>query len=215
MKYNFINLITLEKLKNSIEAQLQLMQRFGLTANENLVIELLFLTFEGRCTDLLQMYLTNSKNAVDLRSVLLSLQEKGVLLKSCKIPEKGQAFDIDLLQFNENFLKFYRKTSGELGMELFEAYPSEAIIQGQAVPMRNFAKKFKNEEEFFYAYGRAIGWSVKKHKEVLDLIEWSKQNDHFGLNMNIADFVVSKMWISIRDHKDGSNAITFDTTVSI
>lgn len=191
------------------------MERFRLTPEEHLVIELLFFTFEGKCLDLLTNYLNLPITHTGLREVLLSLQEKGVILKSCKIPNKGEKFDIDTIQFNENFLKFYRKTSGELGQELFEAYPSEAIIQGQAVPMRNFAKKFKNEEEFFFAYGKAIGWSLVKHREVLELIQWSKNNDHFGLNMNIADFVISKMWNSIRDHRDGSNAIVFDTMTTV
>ena len=150
-----------------------------------------------------------------MRDVLLSLQEKGVIKKACKIPNEGEKLDVDTLAFNENFLKFYRKTSGELGQELFDAYPSEAIIQGTVWPMRNFAKKFNSEEEFFFAYGKAIGWSLVKHKEVLELIQWSKDNDHFGLNMNIADFVISKMWNNIREHRDGSNAITFDTMTSI
>lgn len=205
----------MEKLKNSIEGQLILMDRFNLTAEENLLIELLFLTFEGKCKDPLVTYYNLPITKTGLREVLLSLQEKGVILKSCKIPNKGEALDIDSLQFNENFLKFYRKTSGELGEELFRAYPNEALIQGQAVPLRNYAKKYKNEEEFFFAYGKAIGWNVNKHKDVLELIQWSKDNDHFGLNMNIADFVGSKMWESIRDHKDGSSAITFDTIQSV
>lgn len=164
-----------------------LMERFGLTAEENLVIELLFLSFEGKCADPLVTYYGLPITKTGLREVLLSLQAKGVLLKSCRIPNKGDKLDIDTLQFNENFLKYYRKTSGELGVELFQSYPNEAIIQGQAVPLRNYAKKYKNEEEFFFAYGKAIGWNLNKHKEVLDLIQWSKNHDHFGLNMNIAD----------------------------
>lgn len=191
------------------------MERFGLTAEENLLIELLFLTFEGKCKDPLVTYYNLPITKTGLREVLLSLQAKGILLKSCKIPNKGEALDIETLQFNENFLKFYRKTSGELGEELFRAYPSEAIIQGQAVPLKNYAKKYKDEEEFFFAYGKAIGWNILKHREVLKLIQWSKDNDHFGLNMNIADFVGSKMWESIRDHKDGSSSITFDTIQSV
>lgn len=191
------------------------MERFRLTPEEVIVVELLFYTFEGKCADLLHDYLSLPITHTGLRDVLLSLQEKGVILKSCKIPKEGEQLDIDTLAFNENFLKFYRKTSGELGQELFEAYPNEAIIQGTVWPMRNFAKKFDNEEDFFYAYGKAIGWNLNKHQEVLELIQWSKDNDHFGLNMNIADFVISRMWNSIRDHRDGSNAIIFDTMTSI
>ena len=33
--------------------------------------------------------------------------------------------------------------------------------------------------------------------------------------MNIADFVVSKMWESIAEMKDGNGTITFDTLTSV
>lgn len=170
-----------------MKEQLMLMDRFNLTAEENLVIELLFLTFEGKCTDLLAQYYSLNIEKTGLLEVLKSLQDKGVILKSCKFSKKGEAFDPDTVQFNENFLKYYRKTSGELGEELFNAYPNEAIIQGQAVPLRNYAKKYKDEGEFYFQYGKAIGWNPTKHQHVLDLIKWSKENDHFGLNMNIGD----------------------------
>ena len=82
--------------------------------------------------------------------------------------------------------------------------------------MRNWAKYFNSEDEFYYAYGRAIGFNTEKHKEVLELIEWSKKNGGFGLNMNIGAFVVSKMWLSIKEYKEGDRQpLIFDSTVDI
>lgn len=191
------------------------MERFELTPEECLVVELLFISVDCNNTDLLSQYYQLPCEKTGLREILINLQEKGVILKSCKIPEKGKKFDPEVIEFNQNFIKYYGKTSGELGEELFNAYPNEAIIQGQAVPLRNYAKKYKDFAEFAFQYGKAIGWNRDKHAKVLELIQWSKNNDHFGLNMNLCDFVGSKMWISIEDHKDGSNAITFDNLTSI
>ena len=41
--------------------------------------------------------------------------------------------------------------------------------------LKNYAKKFPTEEEFFYAYGRAIGWKQSKHEEILGLYDKSKK----------------------------------------
>ena len=58
--------------------------------------------------------------------------------------------------------------------------------------------------------------NLEKHKEVLELIEWSKKNGGFGLNMNIGAFVVSKMWLSIKEYKEGDRQpLVFDSTVDI
>lgn len=190
------------------------MDRFGLTPEEYLVIELIFVSIEQNSNEPMLAYYKLPIEKTGLCEILTSLQNKGVVLKSCKF-QKGKPFDRDLVQFNEIFLRNYRKGSGELGEEFFRTYPNEAVVQGQIVPLRNYAKKYKNEDDFYFNYGKAISWDPKKHREVLDLIKWSKEHDNFGLNMNIADFVGSKMWISIKDHKEGSNSVTFDTLTTI
>lgn len=190
------------------------MDRFSLTAEEYLLIELIFLAIESDSNDPLYAYYKLPIEHTGLFEALINLQNKGVILKSCKF-EKGKPFDRSIVQFNELFLRNYRKSSGELGEELFRAYPNEAVIQGQSVPLKNWAKKFKSEEELFFQYGKSIGWNPDKHKHVLELIQWSKNNDLFGLNMNFGDWVVSKMWESIEAHKDGEGAITFDTLTSV
>lgn len=191
-----------------------IMDRFNLTAEEYIIIELVFLAIEENKPDALMAFYKLSCPHTDLGEILQNLQEKEVITKSCKF-QKGESLDLGAIKFNEIFMRSYRKSSGALGQELFKAYPNEAIIQGQAVPLRNFSKKYNTEEDFYFNYGKAICWDVKKHQEVLDLIKWSKDNDHFGLNMNIGDFVGSKMWLSIKDHKEGSNSVTFDTLTTI
>lgn len=191
------------------------MERFSLTAEEVLVIELLFVAIESKSLDCIAAYYHLPIDKTGIRDLLLSLQNKGVILKTFKVPAKGETLDVEAIDFNSNFMKFYRKTSGELGEEFFKAYPNEAVIQGQSVTLKNWAKKFKSEDEMFFQYGKSIGWNYEKHLHVLEMIKWSKEHDLFGLNMNIGDFIISKMWESIEQHKDGDGAITFDTTTSI
>ena len=43
----------------------------------------------------------------DLRSTLVSLQNKGIILKSYKIPNKGEQFHPEKVDFAVNFLKTF------------------------------------------------------------------------------------------------------------
>lgn len=187
---------------------------YKLTAEEALLIDLLFLSsIEEGHAEYLVKYLSFSNT--DLRKILLRLQEKQVIVKSYKVPEKGQKFDPEAVEFNKNFLNNYRKFSGELGAEFFNTYPSIGLINGNEVPLKNFAKKFNSEEEFYFQYGKAIGWKLKNHERVLDIVNWAKDNNCKLLNMNVADFVVSKMWQSIEELKNGNGVMSFDTMTAI
>ena len=193
-----------------------MMEKYRLTAEETLLIDLLFLaSIEEGHKEYLIKYLNMPVEKSGLGDLLVSLQNKGVITKQYKIPAKGQRFDPEALEFNKNFLHNYRKFSGELGVEFFSEYPTVAIIDGKEVPLKNYAKKFSTEEEFYYAYGKAIGWKLDKHKEVLELIKWAKDNNCNLLNMNIADFVISKMWRSVEELKDGNGVMSFNYIKSI
>lgn len=193
-----------------------MMEKYRLTAEETLLIDLLFLaSIEEGHKEYLIKYFTMPVTRTDLRDLLISLQNKGIITKQYKIPDKGQKFDPESVIFNQNFLNNYRKFSGDLGAEFFLEYPSVAIINGVEAPLKNYAKKFSTEEEFFYTYGKAIGWKQFKHQEILDLLKWAKENNCNLLNMNIADFVISKMWNSVEELKEGEGTMSFSPTVSI
>lgn len=193
-----------------------MMEKYHLTAEESLVIELLFLaSIEEGHSEYLVKYFTIQIDRTELRDILISLQDKGIIIKSYKIPSKGQKFDPEAVEFNKNFLHNYRKFSGELGQEFFKEYPSIAIINGNEAPLKNYAKKFNSEEDFYFHYGKAIGWKLEKHQEVIELIKWAKDNNCTLLNMNIADFTISKMWRSIKELKEGDGVMQFDTTKEI
>ena len=193
-----------------------MMEKYHLTAEESLVIELLFLaSIEEGHSEYLVKYFTIQIDRTELRDILISLQDKGIIVKSYKIPSKGQKFDPEAVEFNKNFLHNYRKFSGELGQEFFKEYPSIAIINGNEAPLKNYAKKFNSEEDFYFHYGKAIGWKLENHLEVIELIKWAKDNNCTLLNMNIADFTISKMWRSIKELKEGDGVMQFDTTKEI
>ena len=193
-----------------------MMEKYHLTAEESLVIELLFLaSIEEGHSEYLVKYFTIQIDRTELRDILISLQDKGIIVKSYKVPNKGQKFDPEAVEFNKNFLHNYRKFSGELGQEFFKEYPSIAIINGNEAPLKNYAKKFNSEEDFYFHYGKAIGWKLEKHQEVIELIKWAKNNNCTLLNMNIADFTISKMWRSIKELKEGDGVMQFDTTKEI
>ena len=202
----------MENLSN----QLAMMERYCLTAEESLLIELLFLaSIEEKHDEYLIKYFNLPIDKSDLRDLLFSLQNKGIINKSYKIPAKGVKFDPEAVEFNKNFLHNYRKYSGELGIEFFKEYPIIGLIKGIEVPLKNYAKKFNSEEELYFQYGKNIGWKLDKHKEVIELIRWGKENKTNLLTMNIADFVISKMWESLKELKEGDNLLTFDTTAEL
>ena len=93
---------TLE-LKN----KLNLMEKYNLTAEEIMLVELLFLaSIEEGHSEYLSTYLSLRVDKTDLRELLVSLQNKGVIVKSWKIPPKGSRFDPESVEFNKNFIKY-------------------------------------------------------------------------------------------------------------
>lgn len=189
-----------------------MMERYRVTPEEIFIIDLLFqASSEEGHPEYLYRYLSMPNEKSDFRSVLLSLQDKGVITKECKIPEKGSKFDPESIIFNKNFLHNYRKFSGDLGYELMKHYPSIAIINGLEYNIQNFAKRFHSVEEFMFAYGKSIGWNLNTHQKVIKLIDWAKENKSNLLNLNIADFVIIKGWEKIEEFKNNSfDALVID-----
>lgn len=191
------------------------MERYRLTPEEVFVIDLLFLAGSTEeHPEYLERYLNLDLNS-DFFSILRSLQDKKIILSSCKFPNKIEDFDPETIDFNEHFLHNYRKYSMELGNELLEEYPSVAFIKDKKVSLNNYAKKYNSREEFCFAYGKSIGWKLENHQHVLELIKWAKDNDANLLVVNIADFVISELWRNIEKQKNGDGILYFDNTMDI
>lgn len=197
-----------------IENELLLREHYQLTAEELLVVKLLLLASldEGH-PEYLQRYMS-LPNKVDLREIIISLQEKSVILKSFKVPNKGEPFNPQSVTFNSVFHKTYYKASGDMGFELFTNYPSIITIKGSVYSLRNVAKKYNTLEEFFFAYGKAIKFNPSTHIKVMNLLEWGKEHDL--INYNICEFVISRKWLELEQLKDsGFNNEFYDSIESI
>lgn len=175
---------------------LNLLITYNLTADELLVVYLTFLARdeEGH-PEYFAKWFSNGGN-IQLRKIFESLKEKGIIHKDYNPTE----YNPNEIEFNKNFLKSWIKNSGELGEELFESYPAWLNINGKMMSLRNIAKKFSTLDEFFFAYSSAIKHNPEKHEEVMDILNWAKQNDL--INMGITEFVCSQKWRDLKELRD-------------
>lgn len=172
------------------------MSKFNLSADELLLIYLTFLAQgeEGNTEYFKQWFQGGGQTR--LRDLFNSLKEKGVILKNYN----PTAYKPDEIEFNKHFLKSWLKSSGELGKELFNAYPSWLNINGRITPLKNISNRFASLNDFFIFYGTQIGNNPEKHKEILELVQWAKDNDKLGFSM--LNFVISHQWESLKELKE-------------
>lgn len=134
--------------------------------------------------------------------LLQGLQDAGVILKTYKIPEKGQKFDIFSVPINKNLVKDFHKSSFEMGEELFENYPLSTVVNGLEYKLRRISKKFDSLEDAYRAYGKAIRWKPEAHDRVMELIKAGKENGYQFTNLG--DFIVDHDWLNMEAiSKDG------------
>jgi len=175
---------------------LNLLIQYNLTADELLLI---YLTFLAQDEENHSEYFTkwyNNGGQHKLKDMFTSLQSKGVILKnynpSCYNPNE--------IEFNKNFIKGWIKNSGELGKELFESYEPFLWISGKYVPLRNISKKFYSLDEFFFHYSTIIGHSIDKHKEIMELLKWGRENKR--ITYGLLEFCASQKWNDLKLMRD-------------
>lgn len=194
-------------LELSIDREIDFMIRYGLTPDELFLIKLIWYAQDGH-NEYLSEYFSENQLTLELRDVLISLQKKGIINKTYEVPQKGSILNPQDVDFNKNVVNSFLKHSQTLGMELFEAYPAFTVINGRTFSLRNVAKHYKSLDEFCFDYGRAVKFNPEIHKQVLELLEWAKENGH--ISNGIADFVISHQWDVLQEMKDGGVTV-FDT----
>ena len=180
-----------------INTILNLLITYDLTADELLMIYLTFLARdeEGHPEYFAKWF--NNGGSKQLREIFESLKSKGIIHKDYN----PSTYDPNAIEFNKNFIKSWIKNSGELGQELFEEYPPFLSSNGKLLPLRNIAKKFNTLDEFYFAYSSAIKHNPEKHREVMDLLRWGKENGK--INYGICEFIISQKWMELaylREH---------------
>jgi hypothetical protein len=186
----------------TIEEELNMLDKYKLTPTELFVVKLLLIAqIEGE-EDYIYRYV-QIPNKSSFREVLESLQSKGVIVKSYKIPKSGEKLMIEDIDFNKNFVKNIHRASFELGKELYENYPQATYVKGQVFNLRRVSKKFNSLEDAFFKYGKYIRFDNELHNEVIELIKWGIQN---GYNFTTMDsFIIDQDWRNIKNVRDGGN----------
>lgn len=186
-----------------IEQQLLFCEKYGINPSELLLLEMILLAQEDEDIELVQLYFKSRICARgSIREMLQSLQDAGVILKTYKIPEKGQKLDIHIIPINKNLIRDFYKGSFEMGKELFDNYPISTVVNGLEYKLRRISKKFDSLEDAFRAYGKAIRWKPEAHEKVIELIKAGKENNYQFTNLG--DFIVDRDWLNMEAiSKDG------------
>lgn len=175
------------------------MNKYQLTADELFLIKLIFYA-QNEHEEYLNDFFSQNSLGYPIINLLKSIQEKGIINKSYKIPEKGTIFNPKDVEFNKLVLKSLLTHSQLLGQELFDNYPMFVTINGKQFSLRNIAKKYKTFDEFCWEYGKAIKFDIEEHNKILNLIEWGKENN--TIHSGICDFIISKQWETLQTLKD-------------
>lgn len=172
-------------------------------------IRTLLILQEDANEELFKTYIEILHNSnIQIRELITRLQAKGIILKSFKVPNPGEAFDPYSIPINKPFLKNLFKSSFEIGKELFEVYPQFGNINGCVVPLRTVAKKFDSLEDCYARYGKEIKWNPEIHSTIIDLVKWAKDNNI--LNCSLASFIINNGWNDLQALKDGEGNINYD-----
>ena len=188
-------------MKNlELKQQILFCEKYKLDANQLLLLEIILIAQEGDDAEIVQLYF-QSKAKGSLLNNLIKLQEVGVILKSYKMPSKGERLDLNTIPINKNLVKDFYKCSFELGKELFEVYPQFATINGGPVGIRSVSKKFDSLEYFYRFYGKTIRWKSDFHNHIIELVKWANENNI--LNTTLANFVIDHKWEELEALKNG------------
>lgn len=196
----------MQKFDYNIDNEMFLMEKYSLTPTELFIVKIIYLYRENYPENYIFRYLSIPDNKATFRDTLISLQNKGIILKSYKIPKQGEEFIPDEVEFNKNFEKNFIRSAFDMGKDLFDHYPMFGTINGATVSLRGVSKKFDSLEDFFRFYGKEIKWDPDLHQEILDLIDWEQENNVGYICFSLATFVIEHKWEELRALKEGKIA---------
>ncbi len=200
----------MKDLELSLEREIEFMIKHQLSANELFTLRMILYAQDNH-EEYLNNYFTQCSE-MNLRNILVSLQQKGIINKDYIIPTAGTKFNPRDVRFNKNLLKDYIKHSEELGMELFQNYPAFTNINGKTFSLRNITKLYKSIDEMCFAYGKEIKFDPVQHQKVMNLLEWAKDNNQ--IHSGICDFIASRKWLDYEQIKN-NGSIIFDTSEAL
>lgn len=193
------------KLTTTLEDEILIEEKYRLTPNELMFIKTLFIFQEEDDSDLFGKYIKVLKNCgINLRDIIVSLQDKGIILKSYTIKSSGSEFNPLEIPFNKNFIKNLYKCSFEMGKELFEEYPQfNTLSNGNMVTLRGVSKHFDSLEQAYFKYCKYINWNVEKHNHIIELVKWGKE--HNIIVQSLSSFIINNAWLDLEAIRNGDN----------
>ena len=193
-------------LNHDLHTEMCLMDEYKINPNELMCIKVILLAQDED-----YIYLQNFAQICPLRPLLTSLQSKGIILKSYKLPKEGTSFNPGDVQFNLNFLKKYYRSAFEMGEELFYTYPQSCTVQGQVFNLRTVSKHFDSLEQAFQKYAKSIKNNPEIHQEIINNIKWGIEN---GYNFTTLDrFIIDRGGEALKAFKEGDSInINLETT---
>ena len=189
----------------NLEQQLIFCEKYSINPSELLLLEILLLAQEGEQPEIVNKYFSSRMCARgNTRELLKGLQDAGVVLKSYKIPEKGQTFNPLDVPINKNLVKDFYKCSFDMGKELWDTYPQFGLVNGMTVGIRAISKKFNSPEDAFRYYGKSINWKPDLHNHIIELVEWGKENNL--INCTLCNFMIDRKWEELEALRGGEIA---------
>ena len=189
-----------------------MLDKYKISSDELLFITVILLIQEGDNNPYINLYFSLPATCRgNIRELLVSLQHKQVITQEYKIPPSGTKFIPEDITFNKNFTKTFYKASFWLGKELFENYPISSVVNGVEYKLRRVSKKYDSLEDAYAAYGKAISWKPDVHRNIMQLIEWGKENNYQFTTLD--SFIVDHDWLNIEAIKD--NSILNSNTVKL
>lgn len=186
----------MEHFKFTIENELVFLEKYNLTPTELFAIRVILWAKEEGEYEWLQRF----AKTVKLRDILGNLQEKGIILKSWKIPVENSILHVEDIPFNQNFQKQFFRASFEMGQELFEIYPSSTFVNGQYYNLKSVSKRFDSLEQAFQKYAKYIHNNPETHSHIIELIKWGKENEFAFTTLD--RFIIDLGWTSIEEFKE-------------
>lgn len=192
----------MEHFKFNIENELAILEKYNLTPTELFAIKVILLAKEEGEYEWLQRF----AQIIKLRDVLVVLQEKGIILKSWKMPKEGTQLIVEEIPFNQNFQKQFFRASFEMGEELFYTYPQSCVVQGTVFNLRTVSKHFDSLEQAFQKYAKSIKNNPETHQQIIDDIKWGIETQYNGFT-TLDRFIIDRGYEHLHSMRlgEGSN----------
>lgn len=189
----------------NLDSELSCYSYYNLTPNEMMLVRILLLAINNDPEELKyvnQYFKLPESCRGSIIEMLYTLQSKGIINKTYKIPAKGQGFNPAKVELNQNTIKGLFKASYELGKELWEVYPLSTVVGSTEHKLKRISNKYNSLEDAFRYYGQCIRWNPTTHKQIIDLVNWGKANNYSFTTLGA--FLADHDWENIKAMRNGS-----------